>query len=676
MRSKTATNPAFIMLCAVAAVVMAAAPFVMAAGKNVDLDGNAGNGDESRVNLRILQTFPPKVVNKVKNKAVGDAFTFSWFSAGPGGFTTETPVGTPTGVGAKWKWESFQRVYAIRGNTCGGDICFTQTAGSNVGGNLGPYQVPGRSLSGADVTLSAATLNFSLVTFFSPDQVLFEASSSVAPLGAGLFGYTNTLTNLTSQPITVETGPGQQQGCCDQPNQLICDGACVSYLTDAANCGDCGITCAPGEICSDGVCLSSCPAGWVFCGDDCVDLASDVDHCGECGETCRYICDDGFTPFCDQGTCGCAPNTPGTAAVALAAQEAPVCPPPVVVEVPPNSTVSDCIISPFPATEAPGGLSVCGDEIPDGEELCSNGDEASRGTFINLVPNPAKPIGDAMVTPYAVDVLDGSGDGLIQPGENVDVKIALLNAGSKTVEMTSAVLTSPPVDLTADGINNPVGAAISSDTSAYPDVPGLPPGTSDCNQPLPLSPSRNITPFSLNLPPDHPVDVSRPFNLKVTGTVDGGPFSMDVPLTMGVAGFCDPSDDDGEQFDTVKGLLNPMARLVPEGTSPIPFPDKRFRQGNSRPLKLRLRCGEKVLRGGDILAPEIVGLDHETLGPIDISVIRLNDGANPNDPFFRFNKKTRQWHFKLGTKDLARGKYVLTIRIGGVKDYVTGFALK
>ena len=65
----------------------------LAADKNVDLDGKTANGSESNANLTVLATFPVKIRNKVTNKAVGDAFTFAWPSAGPGGFSSSLTAG-------------------------------------------------------------------------------------------------------------------------------------------------------------------------------------------------------------------------------------------------------------------------------------------------------------------------------------------------------------------------------------------------------------------------------------------------------------------------------------------------------------------------------------------------------------------------------------------------------
>jgi hypothetical protein len=82
------------------------------------------------VDLNVLQTAPPRLESKVTNRTNGDAFSFSWKSAGRGGFTSSTPAGRTTGVGAKWVWSTNQPVYAFTGTICAKDIWPSFTLGS------------------------------------------------------------------------------------------------------------------------------------------------------------------------------------------------------------------------------------------------------------------------------------------------------------------------------------------------------------------------------------------------------------------------------------------------------------------------------------------------------------------------------------------------------------------
>ena len=140
--------------------VWPAAP-VFAADKNIDLDGLAGNGNESNVALNVVSTFPTQIKNKVTSKAVNQSFRFSWPGAGPGGFFSSVPLGTTAGVRAIWTWQTSQQVFSISSN-----ITFNQTAPGTVQRQF--TGLPGRSLTSAGVTTSSASLTSSLISFFSP----------------------------------------------------------------------------------------------------------------------------------------------------------------------------------------------------------------------------------------------------------------------------------------------------------------------------------------------------------------------------------------------------------------------------------------------------------------------------------------------------------------------------
>jgi len=181
-------------------------------------------------------------------------------------------------------------------------------------------------------------------------------------------------------------------------------------------------------------------------------------------------------------------------------------------------------------------------------------------------------------------------------------------------------------------------------------------------------------PFSVTLPANHTFDTSRPFLLSFTGTVDGAPWTMSMPIGLGIADRCDGAAGIGD-YDGIDGLQSPMARLVPQG-DPVPFPTKEFNVGNNRPMKLRQLCGAVNLTGSQIEPAEIVALSEAVRGPIDIAHIVLNDDTGTNDPFFRWNDSAKQWHYNMRTDQLGAGTFTVTIRIAGRKDYVTGFVLK
>jgi hypothetical protein len=272
-------------------------------------------------------------------------------------------------------------------------------------------------------------------------------------------------------------------------------------------------------------------------------------------------------------------------------------------------------------------------------------------------------------------VNDASGDGLIEPGESAGLLIELLNAGPMNITGAHATLSAPALDLTGDGVFNPVGLTFGTAAAAYGTILGMAPAT-DCTAPKAQS-ATNATVFPVTVPLSHPGDTSHPLVLSVTGTVNGGPFAMDVPLSLGIADRCDPASGSGD-FDGLDGLLSPMAKLVPEGDA-VPFPSKAFNGGDTRPLKLRVGCGGVNVTNTMIDPPRIVGISEATRGPIDITFLNLNaDGAPATNDFYYVDNDLLtgpHWQYNLSTGPLGTGTFTLTIKIGGRKSYVTGFVL-
>jgi len=347
---------------------------------------------------------------------------------------------------------------------------------------------------------------------------------------------------------------------------------------------------------------------------------------------------------------------------------------PNTTTIPPGGSGTTCLPGGVLFKEVATTVSVCGDSVPGPDGTCLDGiSNVSSGTFMTLVPDTEKSVGDAYVTPYAVHLVsDPSNDGLIEPGETVGVVIDVLNAGPMDIEGATATLSAPLVDLTDDGLVNPVPVTILQGTSPYGTIQGTPP-TVDCD-PVTLHPVGNGTAFQLTFPSDHPGDVTRPVSLQFTGTVGGAPFTMNMPITLGIADRCDPAAATRD-FDGLDGLRDPMARLVPVG-DPVPFPDKPFNGGQTRPLKLRVLCGGVNLRGAEVDAAEIVGLSEQSRGTLDIAALHLNDDTGTSDPFFRWNDQTQQWIYNMRTSEIGTGVFTLTIRVAGLKDYVSGFVLR
>ncbi len=520
-----------------AAAALVLIPIAIAASKSINLDGRSANGSESTVALNIIPpTFPATVENKITNRAVGDSYTFNWVSAGPGGFSSRLGTGTTAGVGAKWVWQTAQALYSFTGNSCANDLCFTRVAGPDPVSNTPAWAVPGRTLVQSNVTVSSASLTSSLITFFSPDQLLVTATSSVIPLASGQLAYSTTLANNTSSAVTVEVPPGPL-GCCEYSGQLNCEGECVDYLWDEQNCGACGRDCSEVVSC-DEYGEPACYWGECYCGEG-----------GEGGEG-GYSSPTESSPSVGARRGAEAREAGRRASIARAipvgaqrlhdVEEAPLCETAgSTVVIPPGGSSTDCHVSGFLAKEIPGVLRVCGGDIPDGEPMCAGGELATEGTFMQLVPDETKPIepGQAYLTPYQMVVQDSNGDGILQPGETGMLFVTVVNPGDTTYEDPEATLDSPPVDLTNDGDPTEAEVMILQPDSPYdPDVVGVTaaPGA-ECTGPFPAAqPSTNLIAFEVIVPPGHPGDVIRPFLLNFTGMVDGQPQPIEVPFSLGI----------------------------------------------------------------------------------------------------------------------------------------------
>jgi hypothetical protein len=80
---------------------------------------------------------------------------------------------------------------------------------------------------------------------------------------------------------------------------------CVNVKTSSLHCGSCETPCTPGSLCSDGMCVNSCPAGQTACTDStdggagnyCATFTTDNQNCGGCGWAC------GPSQRCSNGVC-------------------------------------------------------------------------------------------------------------------------------------------------------------------------------------------------------------------------------------------------------------------------------------------------------------------------------------------------------------------------------------
>ena len=105
-------------------------------------------------------------------------------------------------------------------------------------------------------------------------------------------------TSLCAAPAAAQTAPNSAGEC---PKSMSkCGSACVDRKSDLGNCGKCGVTCKPGQMCFSGKCkdVPTCKAGQTLCGAKCVDLDTNRKNCGACGNVCIR-----FRQDCSAGKC-------------------------------------------------------------------------------------------------------------------------------------------------------------------------------------------------------------------------------------------------------------------------------------------------------------------------------------------------------------------------------------
>jgi len=188
---------------------------------------------------------------------------------------------------------------------------------------------------------------------------------------------------------------------------LLCDGTCRDVAINPDHCGACGHACPPGTNCRGGVCVDCicgavCPSGQAFCNGGCIDVQSNPSHCGNCGtvcasgqvctngachagpQTCQSAADCGQATACRSFTCvqnTC--QTIDTAAGTLAGIQ----------------TSGDCQKS---VSDGSGGIHL----VPDNVDVPNDGNECTLDICTNGVPShPSAGFG----TPCTGGICDGSG---------------------------------------------------------------------------------------------------------------------------------------------------------------------------------------------------------------------------------------------------------------------------
>ncbi len=537
---------------------IAFAPTTLAQCVSMNLDGDL-MCDAAESKLELIQTSvaaPVGYCDIVTNGADGEAFTFEWSTAGPGGIAGWTGPGSVEGSGYIWRWETMSQIHQLG---CGGmSVPCASFANTTTQVHSGPFTVPGLTTTPGKVTASAESLTASYLSFFSPPKEQIRVDSQVQLLQNGQFLIETRVRNLSSDRIVFELAnvplnelnPAPACG----PEQMLCGGACCP----TADCviGAAGFVCqAPGGVCGASV-----------CGMDCVDELSNEDHCG----TCFLPCPPG--DCCGSGQCiPCDfPGIQGTLAGGFAAgqSESVTC---QISSSPAKAILTELTAAcePAAAPQADGADGADGTNGTNGADGtngtngtngadrgdggiapagggggCGLGPSGVRGMTTVFVPDDTiliDPDKGVFLSVSEVEVTDTNGNGFVEPGETVDLDIHLINAGPASLANVTATLSSAAVDLDGDGFNDSV--LIPAAQSAYPPLPGAVPSAKlmDCTNYVPMmpAPSVNTNPYSVTVTAAHPASTAREFALQVTATATpagGGPdFPIDETVTFALA---------------------------------------------------------------------------------------------------------------------------------------------
>jgi hypothetical protein len=97
-----------------------------------------------------------------------------------------------------------------------------------------------------------------------------------------------SLTLAVTIPDLRGTSPTPTKAVSCPSDRRACGANCTDLMTDPDNCGDCDVSCFPGQLCQTGRCLGECSFGEISCFDGCYNLSYDSRNCGICGNTCPF----------------------------------------------------------------------------------------------------------------------------------------------------------------------------------------------------------------------------------------------------------------------------------------------------------------------------------------------------------------------------------------------------
>ncbi|WP_292346067.1 MULTISPECIES: zinc-ribbon domain-containing protein [unclassified Methanoregula] len=93
---------------------------------------------------------------------------------------------------------------------------------------------------------------------------------------------------VSFEPSLPATSPPPTKTITCPSDRRVCGANCTDIMNDRENCGDCGVTCFPGQMCLTGHCRNECNSGEISCFDGCHNLSTDTENCGTCGNICSF----------------------------------------------------------------------------------------------------------------------------------------------------------------------------------------------------------------------------------------------------------------------------------------------------------------------------------------------------------------------------------------------------
>ncbi|MBZ5565188.1 MAG: hypothetical protein LAP13_22555 [Acidobacteriia bacterium] len=115
-----------------------------------------------------------------------------------------------------------------------------------------------------------------------------------------------------------------------------------------------------------------------------------------------------------------------------------------------------------------------------------------------------------------------------------------------------------------------------------------------------------------------------------------------------------------------------LANMVPEGEA-IPGRRKAWKLGVNLPLGLRLLCGSRVLRSGEVSPPRIVALAGDE-GPVSLAAV-CAAWRKPEGTCLLFHFTDGSWTYDLNTANFKRGTYLATIEMPDGRRFCATFDL-